>query len=115
MKNGFICCILPNLKLHIYHGEEAAEETMNKPKLLFLTILANDIFQTFVIYMAQTMGWWGNKLHTLVPDIENKYYQRCTNRKPEVIMDDLRIHHTGLTHLCRMAGGPFIMIMFINE
>ena len=44
----------------------------------------------------------GNKLHTIMPQIDEKYYSGCTNRKDEVIINRLRIGHTRLTHSFRM-------------
>ena len=38
-----MCYILPNPKLHIYQGTEAAEDAMRKPKLLYLKIQSIDI------------------------------------------------------------------------
>ena len=38
----------------------------------------------------------GNKLHAIMPQIDEKYYSGCTNRK--VIINRLRIGHTRLTH-----------------
>ena len=39
-----------------------------------------------------------NKLHAIMPQIDEKYYSRCTNKKDEVIINRLRIGHTRLTH-----------------
>ena len=36
----------------------------------------------------------GNKLHGIMPQIDEKYYSGCTNRKDEVIIYRLRIGHT---------------------
>ena len=47
-----------------------------------------------------------NKLHAIMPQIDEKYYSGCTNRKDEVIINRLRIGHTGLTHSFRMENRP---------
>ena len=36
----------------------------------------------------------GNKLHAIMPQIDDKYCSECTNRKDEVIINRLRIGHT---------------------
>ena len=41
-----------------------------------------------------------------MPQIDEKYYSGCTNRKDEVIINRLRIGHTRLTHSFRMENGP---------
>ena len=46
----------------------------------------------------------GNKLHAIMPQIDEKYYSGCTNRKDEVIINRLRIGHTRLTHSFRMEN-----------
>ena len=48
----------------------------------------------------------GNKLHAIMPQIDEKYYSGCTNRKDEVIINRLRIGHTRLTHSFRMENRP---------
>ena len=48
----------------------------------------------------------GNKLHAIMPQIDDKYYSGCTNRKDEVIINRLRIGHTRLTHSFRMENRP---------
>ena len=48
----------------------------------------------------------GNKLHAIVPQIDEKYYSGCTNRQDEVIISRLRIGHTRLTHSFRMENRP---------
>ena len=47
-----------------------------------------------------------NKLHAIMPLIDEKYYSGCTNRKDEVIINRLRIGHTRLTHSFRMENRP---------
>ena len=42
-----------------------------------------------------------NKLHAIMPQIDEKYHSGCTNRKDEVIINRLRIGHTRLTHSFR--------------
>ena len=52
-------------------------------------------------------GLYGNnKLHAIMPQIDEKYYSGCTNRKDEVIINRLRIGHTRLTHSFRMENRP---------
>ena len=48
----------------------------------------------------------GNKLHAIMPQIDEKYYSGCTNRKDEVIINRLRIGYTRLTHSFRMENRP---------
>ena len=48
----------------------------------------------------------GNKLHAIMPQIDEKYYSGCTNRKDEVIINRLRIGHTSLTNSFRMENRP---------
>ena len=47
----------------------------------------------------------GNKLHAIMPQIDDKYYSGCTNRK-DVIINRLRIGHTRLTHSFQMENRP---------
>ena len=47
-----------------------------------------------------------SKLHAIMPQIDEKYYSGCTNRKDEVIISRLRIGHTRLTHSFRMENRP---------
>ena len=47
-----------------------------------------------------------NKLHAIMPRIDEKYYSGCTNRKDEVAIIRLRIGHTRLTHSFRMENRP---------
>ena len=42
----------------------------------------------------------------IMPQIDEKYYSGCTNRKDEVIINRLRIGHTRLTHSFRMENRP---------
>ena len=48
----------------------------------------------------------GNKLHGIMPQIDEKYYSECTNRKDEVIINRLQIGHTRLTHSFWMENRP---------
>ena len=45
-----------------------------------------------------------NKLHAIMPQIDDKYYSGCRNRKDKVIINRLRIGHTRLTHSFRMKN-----------
>ena len=47
-----------------------------------------------------------NKPHAIMPQIDEKYYSGCTNKKDEVIINRLRIGHTRLTHSFRMENRP---------
>ena len=47
-----------------------------------------------------------NKLHAIMPQIDENYYSGCTNRKDEVIINRLRIGHMRLTHSFRMENRP---------
>ena len=44
------------------------------------------------------------RLHAIMPQIDDKYYSGCTNRKYEVIFNRHRIGHTRLTHSSRMEN-----------
>ena len=46
----------------------------------------------------------GNKLHAIIPQIDDKYYSGCTNRKDDVIINRLRTGYTRLTHSFRMEN-----------
>ena len=54
-------------------------------------------------------GWdkkVGNKLHAIMPQIDDKYYSGCKNKKDEVIINRLRIGHTRLTHSFKTESRP---------
>ena len=48
----------------------------------------------------------GNKMHVIVPQVDDKYYSGCKNKNEEVIIR-LRIGHTRLTHSFRMKYIPY--------
>ena len=48
----------------------------------------------------------GNKLNAIMPQIDDKDYSGCRNRKYEVIINRLRIGHARLTHSFRMENIP---------
>ena len=64
--------------------------------------------QPFISYLWQER--WDeevdNKPHAIMPQIDEKYYSVCTNRKDEVIINRLRIGRTRLTHSFRMENRP---------
>ena len=74
----------------------------NKPNITYLLT-----YQPFISSLWQER--WDkevdNKLHAIMPQIDEKYYSGCNNRNDEVIINRLRIH-TRLTHSFRMENRP---------
>ena len=89
--------------LHYYALSKAQPENFELP--------CTDVFlkiQPFISSLWQER--WdkevGNKLHAIMPQIDEKYYSGCTNRKDDLIINRLRIGHTRLTHSFRMENRP---------
>ena len=70
----------------------------NKPNITYLLISS--------LWQERWDEEVDNKLHVIMPQIDEKYYSGCTNRKDEVIINRLRIGHTRLTHSFRMENRP---------
>ena len=93
------------------HVDRAAKYALSKAQPTYFELPCTDVFmkiQSFASSLWQE--WWdkevGNKLHAILPQIYEKYYARCTNRKDEVIINRLRIGHTRLTHSFRKENRP---------
>ena len=93
------------------HADRAAKDALSKTQPTHFELPCTDVFikiQPFVSSLWQKR--WdkevGNKLHGTIPQIDDKYYSGCTNRKDEVIINRLRIGHTRLTHSFRMENRP---------
>ena len=93
------------------NADRAAKDALAKAQPENFDIPCTDAFmkiQPFVSSLWQER--WdkevNNKLHAIMPQIDEKYYSGCTNRKDEVIINRLRIGHTRLTHSFRMENRP---------
>ena len=92
-------------------ADRAAKDALSKAQPEMFDIPCTDVFtkiQPFISSLWQER--WDkevdNKLHAIMPKIDEKYYSGCTNRKDEVIINRLRIGHTRLTHSFRMENRP---------
>ena len=93
------------------HADRAAKDALSKAQPTHFKLHCTNVFikiQPFVSYLWQKR--WdkevGNKLHAIMPQIDDKYYSGCKNRKDKVIINRLRIGHTRLTDLFRMENRP---------
>ena len=93
------------------HADRAAKDALSKAQPTHFELPCTDVFmkiQPFVSSLWQER--WDeevdNKSHAIMPQIDEKYYSGCTNRKYEVIIKRLRIAHTRLTHSFRMENRP---------
>ena len=92
-------------------ADSAAKDALSKAQPENFELPCTDVFmkiQPFFSSLRQER--WDkeveNKLHAIMPQIDEKYYSECTNRKDEVIINRLRICHTRLTHSFRMENIP---------
>ena len=92
-------------------ADHAAKDVLSKAQPENFELPCTDVFmkiQPFISSLWQER--WnkevGNKLHAIMPQIDEKYYSGCTNRKDEVIINRLRIGQTRLTHSFRMENRP---------
>ena len=92
-------------------ADRAAKDALSKVQPEKFDLPCTDVFmkiQPFISSLWQER--WDkevdNKLHAIMPQIDDKYYSGCTNRKDEVIINRLRIGHTRLTHSFRMENRP---------
>ena len=92
-------------------ADRAAKDALSKAQPTHFELPCADVFiqiQPFVSSLLQKRWdkegnkYKGNKLHAIIPQIDEKYYSGCRNRKDEVIINRLRIGHTSLTHSFRM-------------
>ena len=93
------------------HADRAAKDALSKTQPTHFEQPCTDVFmkiQLFVSYLWQERldKEVRNKLHAIMPQIDEKYYSGCTNRKDEIIINHLRIGHTRLTHSFRMENRP---------
>ena len=92
-------------------ADRAAKDALSKAQPENFDLPCTDVFmkiQPFISSLWQER--WdkevGNKLYAIMPQIDEKYYSGCTNKKDEVIINRLRIGHTRLTHSFRMENRP---------
>ena len=92
-------------------ADRAAKDALSKVQPEKFELPCTDVFmkiQPFISSLWQER--WDkevdNKLHAIMPQIDDKYYSGCTNRKDEVIINRLRIGHTRLTRSFRMENRP---------
>ena len=92
-------------------ADRAAKDALLKAQPQNFELPCTDVFmkiQPFISSLWQKR--WdkevANKLHAIMPQIDDKYYSGCKNRKDEVIINRLRIGHTRLTHSFRMENRP---------
>ena len=93
------------------HTDRAAKDALSKAQPTHFELPCTDVFikiQPFVSSLWQKR--WdkevGNKLHAIMPQIDDKCYSGCTNRKNEVLINPLGIGHTRLTQLFRIENRP---------
>ena len=92
-------------------ADRAAKDALSKAQPENFELPCTDVFMKIQLFISSL--WherWDeevdNKLHAIMPQIDDKYYLGCTNRKDEVIINRLRIGHTRLTHSFRMENRP---------
>ena len=93
------------------HADRAAKDALSKAQPTHFELPSTDVFikiQPFVSSLWQKR--WdkevGNKLHAIIPQIDDMFYSGCTNRKDDFIINRLRKGHTRLTHSFRMENRP---------
>ena len=92
-------------------ADRTAKDALSKAQPVYFKVPCMDVFtkiQPFVSSLWQ-QRWdkqGNNKLHAIMPQIDETYYSGCRNRKDEVIINRLRIGHTRLTHSFRMENRP---------
>ena len=84
------------------HADRAAKDALSKAQPTHVELPCTDVFIKIQPFVSSLQKWWdkevGNKLHAIMPQVDDKYYSGCTNRKDQVIINRLRIGHTRLTH-----------------
>ena len=93
------------------NADRAAKDALSKAQPTHFELPCTDVFikiQPFVssLWKKRWDKEVGNKLHAIMPQIDDKYYSGCTNRKDDFIINRLRIGHTRLTHSFRMENRP---------
>ena len=84
-------------------ADRAAKDALSKAQPAHFELPCTDAFvkiQPFVssLWKKRWDKKVGNKLHAIMPKIDDKYYSGCTNKKDEVIINRFRIGHGRLTH-----------------
>ena len=92
-------------------ADRAAKAALSKLMLPTFKIPSTDSFTK--IHKLVSSLWqsrWdeqvNNKLHSIMPSINESYYSGCKNRKDDIIISRLRIGHTRLTHSHLMEKKP---------
>ena len=80
-------------------ADHAAKDALSKAQPGYFELSCTYVFikiQPFVssLWQKRLDKEVGNKLHAIMPQIDDKYYSGCTNRKDDVIINRLRIAHT---------------------
>ena len=93
-------------------ADRAAKDALSKAQPDNFELPCTDVFlmkiQPFIssLWQEQWDEEVDNKLHAIMPQIDEKYFSGCTNRKDEVIINRLRIGHARLKHSFRMENRP---------
>ena len=115
LSNGkFITFCWPPSHRDIRGNEDAdrtAKDALSKAQPENFELSCTDVFmkiQPFisVFWQERCDEEVGNKLHAIMPQIDEKYYSGCANINDEVITNRLRIGNTHLTHPFRMEKRP---------
>ena len=99
--------------LQVIESQESKNPLVNRVLQTCQEISSNGKFFTFCwipshrdITRNEDADRAANKLHASMPQIDDKYYSGCTDRKDNVIINRLRIGHTRFTHSFRMENRP---------
>ena len=79
--------------------DHAAKDALSKAQPAHFQLPCTGVFMKIQPFVSSLWQEWydkevGNKLHTIMSQIDDKCYSGCTNRKDEVIINRLRIGHT---------------------
>ena len=101
-------------------ADRAAKQALSNPEPVSFKVPSTDFFSK--IHSFVSSSWqerWdkevNNKLHSIMPSVNESYYSGCKNRKNDVIMNRLRIGHTRLTHSHLMENRPSPKCNFCGE
>ena len=97
----------------------AAKDALSKAQPENFQFPCTDVFMNIQPFISSLweVRWdkeVDNKLHAIMPQIDEQYYSGCTNRKDEVIINRLRIGHTRLTHSFKIENRPLILHYVIS-
>ena len=92
-------------------ADRAAKYALSKAQPENFELQCTDVFMKIRPFISSLWQerWdkeMDNKLHAIMPQIDEKYYSECTKRKDEVIINRLKIGRTRLTHSFRMENRP---------